>query len=386
MDHTKNLNSPGLFRQWTAISTLAAVLEQKVWVMTSRPVYPNLYIFLIGHPGVGKSRTIYEGRAYVQDIPEFYLAPISLTWAALVDRLVKSKRKIVMPDNEIIEYNSMYICADELGAFIHKHEHEMVDGLSAFFNPTPYSQERRYGEIKINIPKPQLNMLCGSTPQNLMEFMPEKAWGQGFTSRTIMVFADEKIISDDFAPQENNHFEDLTHDLLMINDLRGQFEVTADYRDCVWNWKQLGEPPVPSHPRLIHYAARRVENLYKLSMISAIDKSNSLILTREDFNQALNWLVQAEITMPDIFKAGATNADAQAMDEIIHHIMISDKGQGVSEANITRFAKERIPIHSIMRVVEILERSGQITCIGREKRSGIRWFQISKGSEGQILM
>lgn len=308
-----------------------------------------------------------------------------MTFAALVDRLVKSKRKLVLPDNEIIEYNSMYICADELGAFVHKYDGEMVDGLAAFYNATPYSQERRYGEVKIKIDRPQINILAGSTPQNLMEFMPEKAWGQGFTSRIIMIFSDERIIGDDFAPPEFNHSTDLAHDLVIINTLLGQFQVTEAYRAAVNNWRQLGEPPTPSHPRLIHYAARRRENLYKLSMISAIDKSNSLILTKEDFNRALGWLIEAELTMPEIFKAGATNADAQALDEILHFVMITDKGTGVSEQQITRFARERIPLHSILRVVEILERGGHIACVGTERRSGIRYFKIQSQAESHVL-
>jgi len=70
-----------------------------------------------------------------------------------------------------------------------------------------------------------------------------------------------------------------------------------------------------------------------------------MILTEADFLQALEWLVQAETFMEDIFKAGTTNADAAAMDEIQHFVVINDLGTGVSEQRIVHFARERV--HSL---------------------------------------
>lgn len=374
---TANLHSPTIFRKWTAISTLAAVLEQKVWLTTSRPMYPNLYVWLIAHPGVGKSRTIAEGRHYVQGIPDFHLAPISMTFASLVDKLVKSKRTVIRPEEDMLEYNSMYICADELGAFIHKYDNDMIDGLSAFYDTAPYDQTRRTSEINIKIKSPQLNIICGSTPQNLTQLMPDKAWGQGFTSRLILIFSDERIVGDDFEIRESTHAVDLIHDLEIINGIVGKFEVTEAYRTAVNHWRSLGEPPVPNHPKLIHYVTRRRAHLYKLSMIAALDKSNALILTVDDFNTAMGWLLEAESQMFEIFKAGATNADAQAMEEILHLIKINDKGQGVSEERIRRFARDRIPLQSILRIIEIMEGSGQIVLRGRDRVTKLRWYSAA---------
>lgn len=378
---TENLNSPAIWRKWAAISTIAATLEQKVWVKTSSPLYPNIYAVIVGHPGVGKTRTIRESRNYARDIEGLHLAPISMTFASLVDSLVLAKRFIPRLPDEPLDYNSMYICADELGAFIHKYENEMIDGLSAFYDNDAYSQVRRTNELKIKIQSPQLNLLCGSTPQNLLQFMPERAWGQGFTSRMIMVFSDERIIGDDFAPMDVSHNGALQHDLGIINTLVGQFEVTEAYRDAVNNWRALGEPPVPNHPKLIHYVTRRRTHLYKLSMISAIDRSNALILTKDDFNRAMGWLLEAEDTMADIFKAGATNADGQAIDEIFHFITINDRGQGISEQRITRFASELIPLHSILRVIDVMERSGRIHCVGIERLTGLKFYTVKRPSD-----
>lgn len=335
-------------------------------------LYPNLYVFLIAPPGIGKTRTTMAAKDYLIDLPEFHLAPVSMTWASLVDCLRAAKRHIIRMPDEPLDYNTMFICADELGAFIHQYDNEMIDGLSALYDPTPYSQNRRTNDLKFKIQSPQLNILAGSTPTNLMQFMPEKAWGQGFTSRVIMIFADEKIVGDDFAQITIEKSRELVHDLTIINSICGQFEVTEAYRTKVFDWSKLGEPPVPSHPKLLNYISRRKVNIYKLSMVSAIDRGNALVLMEEDFNRAYQWLCEAEQFMPDIFKAGLAGADGQAMDEI-YHFVTAASDQGISDRRILHFARQLLPIHTILRIVEIMEKSGQIRRV-RSDRAGINYY------------
>lgn len=386
VEHTDNLDAPPIFRKWAAISTLGATLEQKVWLPSGGGIlYPNLYVFLVGHPGVGKTRTVRAAKSYLLEIPEFHLAPTSVTAASLVDALVEAKRLLVRIPDPPLEYNTMMIAADELGTFVHKYDDEMIAVLSAFYDPDPYGHNRRGKEIKIKIKRPQLNILCGTTPSNLMKFMPEGAWDQGFTSRTIMVFSDERIIHDDFNHSTRSGSDDLLHDLKYINSLVGEFRVTEDFKSLVLAWRQGGETlpdaPQPTHPKLLHYNTRRRAHLYKLSMVSAIDRGNILLLTREDFNRALGWLAEAEAAMPEIFKAGAVNADGQAMDEIYHHVLMLDiRGKGISEHKIINFARERVPAHSVTRVLEIMERANMLRTVGNDKTGQRLWSAVPKST------
>lgn len=272
----------------------------------------------------------------------------------------------------------MLIAADELGTFMHQYDDEMVGVLSAFYDPDPYGHNRRGKEIKIKIKKPQLNILCGTTPSNLLKFIPEGAWDQGFTSRIILIFSDERIIGDDFATETRAISQDLLHDIKQINALVGEYKVTEDYRSAVNNWRALGEPPAPNHPKLLHYTTRRRVHLYKLSMVSAADRSDALVLTKDDFNRAMGWLTIAESLMPDIFQAGAVGSDGKAMEEIQHLVMIADVGQGVPEHILVKHVRERVPAHSVMRVIDIMERSGMIHAIKHDSRTGQRVFRATR--------
>lgn len=363
-----------MFRKWAGIFTIAAAMEMRTYLQTSSPLYPNLYIFIVGAPGVGKNRIIRVAKRYMNEIPEFHFAPTSLTGAALVDTLAASKRFIAQLPEPPIEYYNTVITAEELTAFMHKYDDEMVGLLSAFYDPDPYAQSRRGRDIKIKIDRPQVNLMSGTTPSNLIQLMPESAWDQGFTSRVILVHSDERIVGDDFAGTSREMEDDLIHDIKMVGALSGEFKVTQEYRNAVNDWRALGEPPIVNHPKLLHYKTRRRVHLYKLSMVSCADRSDVLLLTKDDFNRALGWLVEAEQFMPDIFTAGSTGTDARAIDEIAHYINLSDSGDGVPEHKIVNFARTRVPMHSILRVIEIMVASGQISAKGIDK-FGSRWFR-----------
>lgn len=376
VSHTDNLDSPSAFRRWAAITTIAATLEQKVWLKSGGGVlYPNLYTVLVGHPGVGKTRTIRKALEYVREIPDYHIAPTSMTAASLIDTLVDSKRMIVQLPNPPLEYNTMLIAADELGAFIHKYDDEMIAVLSAFYDPVPYGHKRRGKDIKIKLERPQLNLLCGTTPSNLLKFIPEGAWDQGFCSRMILVFSDERIMHDDFAHVTRGVSDDLLHDLKYINAQVGEYTVTEDYRKLVFDWRDNGEQPQPSHPKLSHYNTRRRAHLYKLSMVSAIDRSSALVLTADDFRRALGWLEDAEKYMPDIFKAGGVGTDTAAMEEIYHYVLTY--GKWIPETKLVNFARERVPAHSVVRVIDIMMRSGMIEPSQPNPKTGMRdWRAI----------
>jgi hypothetical protein len=345
-------------------------------------LHPNMYTFLVGHPGVGKTRSIRAAKRYYLETPDPRPAPTSMTAASMIDAVAKAKRQVVTHDTvrktmDQFEYNSMYITADELSAFMHKYDEEAIGVMSDFYDPQPFGQTRRGNDLNIKIKSPQLNLICGTTPANLMKYMPDTAWEQGFTSRLVLIFSDERHIGDDFEHKQTGLNPDLIHDLNAISGLIGKFEVTPEYQSAVNAWRQLGEPPMPSHPKLLHYCTRRRVHLYKLSMVSAIDRSDVLVLSKDDFNRALGWIVEAEATMPDIFKAGAGNADARAMDEIYHYVLTMGARGPVAEYKIINFARELIPMHSIERVIGVMERAGMLTALKLDPRTGLRMYKAA---------
>lgn len=344
-----------------------------MWLTTSTPLYPNLYIFLVGHAGIGKSRTISAAARFLREIPEHHLGPNSVTMASLVDCLAEAKRTIIKLPDPAHEYHSLTILADELSAFMAMYEPELIGGLTTFYDCVPYAQHRRGKDIRIKIDSPQLNILSGSTPSNLLKFVPEIAWEQGFMSRVIMIYSDQRPLIDIFAKQQTELPQEMVHDLKQMAALHGEFKWTEAFANRIHSWRASGCSPLPQHPKLAHYNSRRLGHILKLCIVSAVDRGNLLLLEEQDFVKAIGWLTEAESAMPQIFQTGQLGPDAQAMDEIVAYINGHDL---MEEHKIVRFARRLVPAYAVLKVIEVMEKGNIIKCVKTDARTGTRLFKV----------
>jgi hypothetical protein len=379
VEYTADLESPLIFRRWAAITAIGATLEQKVWAETTGPIYSNMYTFLIGHPGVGKSRTIGAARALCESIEGFPVGPQSCSKASLVDALKDSTRNVTKyhPEQVSEQYNSLTLFADDWQVTMPEWDRELVAGLTTFYDVIiPYKETKRTKELRINIKAPQLNILAGSTPKQIMDTMKEGSWEQGFTSRIMFIFSDERHINETAFGRKAKNDSDLIHDLHVISSLWGQLGNSEDFIQRVDSWRKAGMPPVPNHPRLLHYNSRRFVHLLKMCIVACVDRGQKLIITVEDFQRALGWLIEAEYHMPDLFKAGAGNADAKAMEEIIHFLKI--KGSA-GEGEILKFAIDYIPAASVRNILQLMVLSNRIKPIGNHPKYRTLVYAVDQG-------
>lgn len=351
---------------------IAATLEQKVWAHTGSIIFPNIYTFLVGNAGLGKSRAIMSASNIIREAnPEVYFGATSMTRAALSDYMNEAKRFIANIPHPPIEYNSLVVVADEFSAFMHEYDSALVASLVEFYDVHPYSEGRRVSNIRIKISKPQLNILSGSTPSNLIHTLKDYVWEQGLMSRVIMVYAADRPIIDVFNTPAMPKPVNLIHDIKIINTLIGEFSYTPDFAKAMHNWKLLKQVPIPDHPKLVHYNTRRWAHLLKLTMIASVDRSNNLILEVEDFNRAMGWLLEAEGQMHYIFQVGSIAPDSRVMDEVVHFIR-SRKGP-VDEHLVVNFMRERTSSMTVRPMLETMVSSRMIVT-AHVDRTGMRQF------------
>jgi hypothetical protein len=319
IEHTgRFLPTPEIFRKWVGISAIGAVLERKMWIDTGQVLYPNLYVILIGPSGTGKTRVIDYANSIVGEIDNFYFAPTSATRASLIDVLAESKRKLPFrgQDNEMVEYNTLYVSQDELSAFMPEYNADIISALTKFYDGNWYKEAKRVGHVRHDIDKPNMSILCGSTPTNLMRVLKQDIWSQGFTGRTFMVYSDEDIYHNPLKSKKHEAPTALIHDIQVIFAMFGEVSWTDEYNNLQEEWFKNGSAP-PEHPLLADYNKRRPSHLYKLSMISSADRGDDLVLRKEDFLRAQGWLAEVEREMTKVFEGGYTTADRQVMDELI---------------------------------------------------------------------
>jgi hypothetical protein len=268
----------------------------------------------------------------------------------------------VTTNNLFVDFNSLYVISRELGVLIPGYDSEFMSSLCDLYDCGTYSQRRRTHKINIQIPNAQINLLAATTPSYLSSFLPEGAWQQGFTSRTFFVYSGAAEPKDVFSDPSGNGtlFRTLTNDLTAIAGCYGKLEFTPEAAHTIKEWHFAGGPPVPEHPRLASYCARRTQHVLKLSMVAAMARSDFyMTIELQDFQTALNWLVEIEEAMPDIFRAMRSGSDNTVIDEISHFVfqIYAKEKKIIQEHRVVGFAHERTPSHNVMKLLDLMVKS-----------------------------
>lgn len=371
--YTEGRGSPMIYRKWTAIFLVSAVLERKAWMINNKGVlYPNQYIFLIGPPGVGKSLCTSTAYTMLDEIrtPEspIHIAPTSVTKASLADALNKAERRIVKLDHTpaITAFNSLQIVSNELSVFLPAWDGEFMSILTDLWDNGVYHETRRSSKIDINIPKAQLNLLASCTPAYLNSLLPEGAWDFGFMSRVMNIYSGEAKYTSIFTKLngDGSHYKSLIEDLSDIYNIWGEYKLTEEVEQAIDHWAFQGFHPRPDHPKLTNYNTRRQAHLLKLCLVASAAASSDRIITLEHYAEALDWLAEAESYMPDIFKALKVGGDARAIEEcwyFAYQHWIKHNKTPVPEHLLVTYLGEKVPAHSVDRILDVMVRAQLLT-------------------------
>lgn len=371
LDYTDGLPSPELFRKWAAIGTVAGALERRVWCSTARSkLYPNLFVLLVSSPGVGKSQAIDPVMGLWGSVEGLHVGPKNMSRAGLIDALRASSTKRVV-DGEFIEYNSMLLAVGELGVLLPAHDLDFLSTLNDIYdNPAYYREMKRGIGKEIYVPFPHLNIIAGSQPGYLAELLPENAYNMGFTSRLIMVYQAEGpyVSLFDSVEPRTEHYDALVTKLRSIATLSGGFTWTREAQIAMEEWNKAKCPPIPTHSKLTHYVPRRALHTVKLSMIAAVSRTGTLNIELCDFTRARDWLLEAEVLMPDIFREMAQKSDKQIIEELHFYIwnrQVKETPPGASPKGLPasalyNFLQHRVPSEKIFRVIDVAEKASII--------------------------
>lgn len=362
---TANVTSPEIFRLWGAISTIAGALERKVWVNTSSgETFPNLYVVFVAPAAVGKTAITERVRRFWLELKGQYVASSSVTKAYLMDELLAAECSgVLVPPvdgKSTYQFNSLKILANELGVLIPGYDSDFMNVLTDLWDGHVYSEGRR-GTMKVFvIEKPQLSMLAATTPSYLNDIMPPGAWAQGFISRVILVYSGEKILAPlfDFVEQDTALNKALIADIQHIGKIYGKMIFSPEAAEAMSAWHMSGGRPAPDHPRLVEgYNGRRTRQMLKLCMVASIADGDTMIISREHYAQALDWLTEAEIYMPDIFKALSSGGDNRVMEETWHYAIqyqLKHPNKPIPENKLVIFLQQRAPAHNVMRILDVM--------------------------------
>jgi len=329
-EYAKDDFCPDKFHFWTGISVIATALERKVWsVIDNVTFYPNLYVLLIGRPGVGKSKATSLGVGLLRKLDDINFVAAHNSEASLVKQAARWK-KFYVGTREYTQA-AAFLYASEASNTIK----ELAGGgeikacLTDFYDCHDIWKKELVKEA-IVINNGCFNVLACSTFAFLKQLVPKKEADGGFASRFIYVAQREY-----FARKPKWHRVEKSYDFLgkLLDDLRdihamsGQFSPTDDLISAFENWfpqQDLERQLMPSE-RLQGFLTRRHTNIVKLAMIVSASESSSGKLTLAHWQRATQLFNELELDIPFIVDQ---SVDKDSEQSISYHIMktIEDLG------------------------------------------------------------
>lgn len=361
-------------RTWGGIACIAGALERRCWVYTAgSKLYPTMYTFLVTPPGEGKSRVLSMVRTLWSKLDGHRIGSGNVSRASLIDDLADAQR-IIMPKpgekmNNVAteEFHSLKVLSSELGVLLPEYANDFMNTLTDIYDGYPYYERKRTKELEIHLENPQINLLAGTTPSYLNTLLPDGAWDQGFISRTMIVFAKGTKRQSLFSKRKvsKEQVEDLITRLKWIGEAYGEFEFTEEAANFVDDWHLSGNKPEPNHPKLIHYNTRRTAHLLKLCMVASISCSTQLLITLDHVQRAMEWMLELEHFLPQIFENMTSTFDGQVIQETLHFCNEFKKrfNKNPTKDMMIKFLSTKVPVYNVERVLDLMTKTGQLRVV-----------------------
>lgn len=326
LKYTQSSESPRIFREWVAVSSVAAALERKTWLnLGLETFFPNLYIILVGPSGTRKGTSMKPAKD-IMDKVGLNLSTQSTTKEALAEQLADAHKieDMTSVNDQMYPHSSITVYNEEIAVLFKHNDPDMIMWLTDWHDCHKQWQRDTKTQGDTYIDGVWVNLLGAMTPELVKAYLPETAIGGGLTGRIIFAYSGKKgqINALPFLSEEEAAMEPkLVHDLEAIHALRGEFGYTENFLETWTTWVHEEESKdLFNEKNLDPYVNRRRAHALKLCMILSASENNELVITERLLERADDFLSRVERSMPKVFSGVGSGHNARILSEIAEYL------------------------------------------------------------------
>lgn len=316
-EFTEQTESPDQFHMWVGLSVLSAATQRNIYIDRSYfVIYPNLYVLLVGPPGVRKSSAMSYGKNLLSKLPNINIEANKLSPQALINSLSNSNitGQVVAPKtpggapSAVLKRNcTAVIYSSEFSVTLGSdaHQNGLLSLLTDLFDSPSEWDYKTLSRGVEHLTNVYITILGATTPDWLSTSIPSDAIGGGFTSRIIFVHQDRRRRNNAFpkmTPRLIKILDDLTHDLEEIAKLTGNMNLTKEAEEFYETWYNAQDGRSMDE-RFWGYLERKPIHLLKVAMLISLSFSNDGIVTVAHLEMAIELLLRVERRMPEAFRS-----------------------------------------------------------------------------------
>jgi hypothetical protein len=394
LEYTASSEAPKIFRKWVAIGMVASCLGRRVWTTTTdpnAPFHPNLFVLLVGEPGVGKTLPLGTARKLMRQVPGIELGPDQITPESLAEELAdmtgKPERN-TKDDEEPEDKNAeMALFLNEFGDFVKADSKNFTDHitfLAGLYDCPDFYDKRTKTAGDDLIHKPCINVLAGTQPAWFGEAFTQMSLGQGFPARLFLVYSDERKRKRPFADSAND--PELERKLVGALEKRthisGKMEWSDEAKEVYADEYEKDVEPKPTEPLLASYCERRGFYLAKLTMVAAANLGRDHI-EAEDVKQAKSWMLEIEQDMHKALLHAGGNRDRGVENSVIKEIKAKGKGKSckISHQEICMILARQVDSWRRPQMIRAMEDEGKIVRLAGQENAKNPTYQLGNNAE-----
>jgi len=365
--------SPNVYHQWAALSTLSSLISRRVWVDQGvfRP-YPNMYVFFVGDAGVKKSTAMNIARKLIREIQTIPIAAPSVTKEALTqlmaekDSPCKKNFKHTFPDGKstYIEYCHVSMFCNELVTMLNAGGNAagMVDFLTDIWDQDIFEIRTKH-QGNDNIIGPYLTVLGCLTTDVMSNLMNSKIISGGFARRCIFVWSDDigaPIYRPIVTDAQKEAWTRCIKRAQELQSISGEFTFSpaGDLFYKHWYEKHHYLKATIESPLLKGFYNSKAEYVLKIAMLVTLSESNILVLEPEALEIAVAYIDTIEPGMTRAFEGTGRNELSPVASNVER--FVNANTEPVSVKRVYGMFYKDAKTEELREILEFLNKVGKI--------------------------
>lgn len=338
--------TPPHFHRWAATSLIAACLEDRVYSIVmgkEEPLYPNLWIFLIGPQGTGKDHAIGNVMRLLQPEDALWILNGRTTIPGLYDYLFEQQKATQRPSAPAFLVTSDVAVQLPRGAEAMDFSSRIVDMYGG--RTQSITDRTRTGGVKV-IHRPVINWYAGTTPDWFPEAIDPITFKSGFAGRGIFVFGEPRLEFLKLMRVIHHHDRDevlvhLRKRVEMFQTIEGEVEWDDKARlmfqyflEDMARDAQMGT----AKPEEIEVATRIRMNVQKLAIVYAVSEwlGGKLRITDTAVARAIAARAEIVLGLEKIHRFAFLTPETKPMHAVLNQIKLSPAGR-IAHARLLKF-------------------------------------------------
>lgn len=328
-DFCSGLEVPPSYNLFCSLSALSSMLGGRVWTFKGDyiKIYPNLYIVLVGGPGLGKTTAMELSEKLLRHF-KIPTSAESVTREKLIMDIDANKTILdFLPadarDREVSPYT---VFASELSEFLGAGGVGMISFLTTIFSRDVF-EVRTKNKGSTFIKRPYLNLIAGTTPDWITTYLKDDIISGGFSRRCLFILETARFGSNPLpkiTPAMQAAWERCVARGDSIRKLSGEFKMSPEAEAfwITWYPTRFAKPD----PNLVGYYETKDIQLLKVAMLLAVSEADTLILERRHLISGLELLSLVELNLSRVFQGIGRNelnaATSKVVDQLINAPLI----------------------------------------------------------------